>query len=278
MSLPLLYADETLGNGCVDIFRFSLYRLTLPNVTPSLVCRRNPTNECMDNFRFLLYTLALRDVTPSLVCRWNPTERMCGQLSVLSLHLNPPRCHSLSCIPPEPYGTDVWTSFRFLLYTFITLRDVTPSLVCRQYPRERDVLGLSIPSLLSRFPLVCHKFFTLKQSTEEFRPHARMHHVVTIVVVAILVFVLFHNFTSYTNYLLLRIHTNIAGLLIIMCTLVATCVMLGTLECIRSGSILETTIVWLIMFLNSWIWTGYLSNSIGLFVTTRNGLIGAGDN
>ena len=44
-------------------------------------------------------------------------------------------------------------------------------------------------------------------------------------------FVLFHNVTWYNNYLLSCIHVNNAGLLNIMCTLVVTGVILGSLEC-----------------------------------------------
>ena len=45
-------------------------------------------------------------------------------------------------------------------------------------------------------------------------------------------FVLFHNITCYTNYLLSSIHVDTTYLFNIMCTLVATCVILGRLECI----------------------------------------------
>jgi hypothetical protein len=44
-------------------------------------------------------------------------------------------------------------------------------------------------------------------------------------------FVLFHNVTCYTNPLLSCIHVNITNLLNIMCTFVATCVILGRLKC-----------------------------------------------
>ena len=45
-------------------------------------------------------------------------------------------------------------------------------------------------------------------------------------------FMLFHNITCYTNSLLSRIHGNIAYLLNITCTLVATSMILGRLESI----------------------------------------------
>jgi hypothetical protein len=44
-------------------------------------------------------------------------------------------------------------------------------------------------------------------------------------------FVLFHNVTFYTNYIVSRIHVNTTNLRNIMCTLVATCVILQSLEC-----------------------------------------------
>ena len=45
-------------------------------------------------------------------------------------------------------------------------------------------------------------------------------------------FVLFHNATCYTNYLLSRNYVNIADLLNITCTLVVIGIILGRLECI----------------------------------------------
>jgi hypothetical protein len=51
-------------------------------------------------------------------------------------------------------------------------------------------------------------------------------------------FVFFLNVTCYTNSLLSRFHANIADLLDIMCTLVATTKILGRLECIEDFHIL----------------------------------------
>jgi hypothetical protein len=45
-------------------------------------------------------------------------------------------------------------------------------------------------------------------------------------------FVLFHSVTCYNNSIASPIHANTAKLLNIMCTLVATCVILRSLECI----------------------------------------------
>ena len=44
-------------------------------------------------------------------------------------------------------------------------------------------------------------------------------------------FVLFHNVTCYTNSIVSRIHVNTTKLRNITCTLVATCVILQSLEC-----------------------------------------------
>ena len=44
-------------------------------------------------------------------------------------------------------------------------------------------------------------------------------------------FVIFHNVTCYTNSIVTRIHVNTTKLHNIMCTLVATCVILWSLEC-----------------------------------------------
>ena len=46
-------------------------------------------------------------------------------------------------------------------------------------------------------------------------------------------FVLFHDVTCYTNSIVSLIHVNTTKLHNIMCTLVATCVILRSLECHR---------------------------------------------
>ena len=50
--------------------------------------------------------------------------------------------------------------------------------------------------------------------------------------------VLSYNVTCYTNSLLLHIHGNTIDLLNIMCTLVATCMILGRLECILLSKVI----------------------------------------
>jgi hypothetical protein len=63
-----------------------------------------------------------------------------------------------------------------------------------------------------------------------------MHRIVIIVVKCNVDFVSFHNVTCCTNPLLSCILVNTANLMIIMCTLVATGVILGRLDCIKEFS------------------------------------------
>jgi hypothetical protein len=56
-------------------------------------------------------------------------------------------------------------------------------------------------------------------------------------------FVLFHNVTCYTNSIVSRIHVNTTKLCNIMCTLVATGVILWSLECMGCYVIWEGTTV-----------------------------------
>jgi hypothetical protein len=51
--------------------------------------------------------------------------------------------------------------------------------------------------------------------------------------IKILCFVLFHSVTCYTNSIVSCIHVNTTNLRNIMCTLVATCVVLWSVECIN---------------------------------------------
>ena len=83
------------------------------------------------------------------------------------------------------------------------------------------------PSLLSHFALIYHGF----RSTKEFKPHACTHHVFILVIIAMLT--LCYSIMSLAT-LILYCHINIAGLLNIMCTLVATGMILGSLECKKS--------------------------------------------
>ena len=77
---------------------------------------------------------------------------------------------------------------------------------------------------------------TLNYSTKDFQSHARTHYVVIIVIVAIVAMLTLYDspsFTQHTKLLSSRIHVNPADLLNNMCTLVATNVTLGKLECKR---------------------------------------------
>ena len=79
------------------------------------------------------------------------------------------------------------------------LRDVTPSLIPLN-PSEQ-MCSVQI-SLLVTFPSYISWVFTLKYSTKEFKPHARTHHVVIIVIIAVLTLCDSPNLTDYTKSLL----------------------------------------------------------------------------
>jgi hypothetical protein len=77
---------------------------------------------------------------------------------------------------------------------------------------------VQISLLVLTFPSHISQILTLKYSSKEFKLGVHMHHVVIIVII---VMVLFHNVTCYTNYILSRIHVTTTYRLNIMCTLVA---------------------------------------------------------
>jgi hypothetical protein len=87
------------------------------------------------------------------------------------------------------------------------------------------------PSLLSHFPPIYHGFWHWNNPPKTSN-HAltRIHcHYCNVD------FVLFRNVTCYTDSLLSCIHVDTTDLLNITCTLFATCVILGRLECIVMG-------------------------------------------
>ena len=74
---------------------------------------------------------------------------------------------------------------------------------------------------------------TFKCSTQGCKPHAHMHHVViivSIIIIAMLTLCCSNNVTRYTGSLLSCIYDNIVDLLNIICTLVATCIIIGRLD------------------------------------------------
>ena len=76
--------------------------------------------------------------------------------------------------------------------------------------------------------------FDIKVKIKEFKPHAHTHHVIIIVIVIIIAILnLCYSITSHTNPLLSHIHVNTTKLLNMTCTLVATSVILRSLECIN---------------------------------------------
>ena len=73
----------------------------------------------------------------------------------------------------------------------------------------------------------------LKQILKEFKPYACKHHTVIIliiIIVASVIILLFHDGTCCSVSLVSRIHDNTTPLLNIMCTLVATSVIIWSLE------------------------------------------------
>ena len=126
-------------------------------------------------------------------------------------------------------------------YINITILNVITSLISRN-PREKDV-SVKSPYLFT-FSSHISQILTLKYSIKEFKPRVHMHHVVIIVII---VMVLFHNVTCYTNSILSRIHVTITYLLNIICTLVAITMIPWRLEYCLSFS-LHTT-----CFKNLWV-------------------------
>ena len=74
----------------------------------------------------------------------------------------------------------------------------------------------------------------MKIIPNEFKLPAHTHHIVILFIIIIITrLTLCYSIMSHTNIntLLSRIHVKIANLLNIMCTLAATCMILGKLEC-----------------------------------------------
>ena len=93
--------------------------------------------------------------------------------------------------------------------------------------------SVQISLLMVTFPSHTSRTSTLKQSTKEFKPHARTHHIIVIVnIVIIATMSLCHSLMSRATLILYlsRIHSNTVNLLNVMCTLVATYVILESLE------------------------------------------------
>ena len=111
--------------------------------------------------------------------------------------MSPYVCHSLYYIP-KPQGTNVLNQnilpYCHILYSYITYFD----------------------------------FKLIRQRSQTTRLHVSCYHHCHYCNVD---FVLFHNVTCYTNSLLSCIQVHTTNLFSIMCTLVATCMILGRLEC-----------------------------------------------
>ena len=138
-------------------------------------------------------------------------------------------CHyygARSSILTEPHINQIQSKI-----CHINLLNLIHSLICLN-PREW-MFSVKSHSLLSHAPLIYHGGLTLKSTTREFQPHARTHHVVIVHChYCNAGFMLFHDVICYTNSLLSPTHVNTIKILNIMCTLVATSMMLWSLECI----------------------------------------------
>ena len=105
--------------------------------------------------------------------------------------------------------------------------------------------------LIATFLSLISQNLSLKQTTQEVNPHPCIapcinmwsvtflfFHLLNVGacichIINMLHFVLFRSVTCYTNSIVSRIHVNTTKLYNIMCTLVVTCVILRSLECIR---------------------------------------------
>ena len=113
------------------------------------------------------------------------------------------------------------------------LCNITPSLIS-QKSNIVDVLSLNIPprchvslSYITNFDVkIVH------QRIQTTCSHASRCHHCHYFIIAMLNFVLFHDVKCYSNSLLSCIHVITANPLYITCALVATCMILGGLECI----------------------------------------------
>ena len=134
----------------------------------------------------------------------------------------------------------------------INFHNVTHSLIS-QNPREW-MFVVQISLFIVTFLSLISQNLSLMQTTKEVNPHPCIAPCVNMWSVAfffflchiawegqvewttphpfdMLHFVFFHNVTCYTNSLVLRIHVNTTKLRNIMCTLIATCVILWSLKC-----------------------------------------------
>ena len=129
-------------------------------------------------------------------------------------------------LPSLPNPTSIKCNLKYVISTSII------SFLLFINPMEW-MFSVKSHSLLSHPPPIYHGGLTLKSTTKEFQPHTRTHHVVIVHChYCNAGFMLFHDVICYTNSLLSPTHVNTIKILNIMCTLVATSVMLWSLECI----------------------------------------------
>ena len=118
------------------------------------------------------------------------------------------------------------------IWNYPNLHNVTPSLLS-QNPKGTDVLNLNIPPYchISLPCITCFDINIIPQRIQTTRSHAPCCHHCHDYHYCRVDFVSFKYVTRYINSLLSHIHVNTTDLLNITCTLVATCMIIGRLEC-----------------------------------------------
>ena len=106
-------------------------------------------------------------------------------------------------------------------------------------------LFLSFFFFLCHSSMLVHVYATSSRKAKWSGPHH---------IIEMLHFVLFHNITCYTKSIIARIHVNTTKLHNITCTLVATCVILWSLECMHGAP--NMTLFWAI---NQESWTSNIT-------------------
>ena len=124
----------------------------------------------------------------------------------------------------------------FCIYTLV-LSVMSPSVMSLHLTYIPKPLGMDV--LCLHLPLCCHislphiTCFDIKIIPKKFKPHVRTHHILIIVLIAMLTLSYSIMSHAYNNSLLSHIHVNSTNLINITCTLVATSMKLERLECIK---------------------------------------------
>jgi hypothetical protein len=171
------------------------------------VCRLGDFNGKANLLMWLhpkLHNINLHNVTHSLISRNLREQMFVVQISLLIVTFLFLILHTLSLMQTTKKSTHT-----------LALRHVS---ICGVSPSYSD----SSSSYVTCWMLV-HAYATLPGKAKWSGPHH---------IIKMLHFVLFHSVRCYTNSIVSCIHVNTTKLRNITCTLVATCVILHTLECI----------------------------------------------